>query len=247
MPKTEIQPVVQNQPRSILDIIAGAANDPTIDAGKMQALLSMQKEIMAIESEKSFNVSLAALQAEKPTVTKHGEVDYTTGKGRTRFKYERYEDIDAVVAPLMEKYGFSYVFIQTEQAGHYKGTLLHKDGHSTSGYWDAEPDKSGGKNDIQAGGSTWTYVRRYILKGLLNIVTIGEDDDAQSFSFINAVRVAELESKMAEFEIDTVAFCRQFGVESLSKIMASQFETVVRAINERNAKKAALKVKEIAQ
>ncbi len=107
-----------------------------------------------------------------------------------------------------------------------------------SGYFTASLDKTGNKNDLQAGGSTFSYMRRYVLKGLLNIVTIGEDDDANSFSYINAVQAAELESLLEKYEIDKEKFLKQFGVESLSKIMAPQFETVVRAINERNAKKA---------
>lgn len=232
------------QPCTILDVIATAANDASIDPAKMSALLEMQIKIMAIEREKAFNESLAALQGVMPTITKHGKVDFTTAKGRTHYDFERYEDIDAALRPLTKEYGFSYVFFQTEEPNKYKGTLLHKDGHSMSGYFNAEPDNSGGKNQIQAGGSTWSYMRRYIFKGLLNIVTIGEDDDAQSFSYINAVQTGELESLLEKFEINKEAFLKQFGVESVSKIAATHYETVVRAINERNAKKA-LKITEV--
>lgn len=227
------------QPRTILDVIATAANDPNIDPAKMSALLEMQIKILAIEREKAFNESLAKLQAEMPTVTKHGKVDFINKAGtRTKYNFERYEDIDAALRPLFTQYGFSYMFIQTEEPDHYKGMLIHRDGHSMSGYFNAAPDKSGGKNDIQAGGSTWSYIRRYILKGLLNIVTIGEDDDAQTFSYINGVQVKELEELLKKYDVNMELFLKQFGVESLSVIAAPQFETIVRALHERNAKKA---------
>ncbi len=230
------------QPRTILDVIATAANDASIDPVKMSALLEMQIKILAIEREKAFNESLAKLQGEMPAITKHGKAeDRDKFKG---FKYARYEDIDASLRPLLTKYGFGYIFIETEDKGRYKGTLLHKDGHSMSGYFEAAPDKTGSKNDVQAIGSARAYARRYIFVGLLNIVTIGEDDDAQSFSYINAVQVGEIEMLLTKFEIDKEKFLQQFGVESIAKIAAPQFETLVRAINERNAKKAQ-KIKEV--
>lgn len=238
MAKTTAIEKTQQEPASILSIIAAAANNPNIDPGKMSELLALQKDIMKIEAEKSFNVSLAELQAEMPPITKHGKVDFTTAKGRTNYAYERYEDIDSIIRPLTSKYGFSFSCIETEQPGRYMGTLLHKDGHSKCGYCTLPPDKTGNKNDIQAIGSANSYARRMILKGLLNIVTIGEDDDAQTFSYVTPVQAAELESLLEKYEIDKEKFLKQFGVESLNRIAAAQFETVVRAINERNAKKA---------
>jgi hypothetical protein len=236
--KENVLPVIQN-PRTILDVIGSAVADPNTDTAKMSELLVIYERILAIEREKVFNSSLATLQAEMPRIPKHGKVDYTTAKGRTNYAYERYEDIDVITRPLLTQHGFSYVFIQMEApSNRFKGTILHKDGHSMSGYFTAEPDKSGGKNDIQAGGSTWSYIRRYIFKGLLNIVTIGEDDDAQSFSYITTVQVAELKSLLEKYEINLELFLKQFGVESLSVIAASQFETIVRAIDKRNANKA---------
>lgn len=227
---------IQAAPRSVLDVIFQVANNPEIDAAKMGELLILQKEIMKIEAEKSFNVSLAALQAEMQPITKHG-------KGNNA-KYARYEDIDASLRPLLTKNGFSYIFVETENKGVYKGTLLHKDGHSMTGYFEAPPDTSGKKNDIQAIGSSRSYARRYIFVGLLNIVTVGEDDDAQTFSYITPVQVAEIEKRIVSDEIDREKFLKQVGVDSIEHIPATMFETVIRAINERAAKKA-LKEKEV--
>lgn len=226
------------EPRSILDVIAGVASDPSVSTEKMTALLVLQKEIMAMEAEKSFNVSLAALQAEMPPITKRGKVDFTTPKGRTNYAYERYEDIDAIIRPLTSKYGFSFSCIETEEPGRYMGTLLHKDGHSKSGFCTLPADKTGNKNDIQAIGSANSYARRMILKGLLNIVTIGEDDDAQTFSYITPVQVNQIVERIVSDEIDKERFLKQIGIDAIEHIPITMFESVIRAINERAAKKA---------
>lgn len=231
MAKTDaVQNFVQTEPRTVLDVVAAAAQDPNIDPAKMSALLDMQLRILEVEREKAFNLALAKLQGEMPTITKHGKAD--------RYKFARYEDIDAALRPLLTEHGFSYIFVETEEKGRYKGTLLHKDGHSMSGYFEAQPDKSGSKNDIQAIGSARSYARRFIFTGLLNIVTINEDDDAQSFSYINAVQVAEIEKMLTDFEVDTPRFLKQTGVDSIPHIPSKMFETVIRALNQRNAKKA---------
>lgn len=232
------QIVAQQEPTSILSIIAAAANNPNIDPGKMSELLALQKDIMKIEAEKSFNVSLAALQAEMPPITKRGKVDFTTPKGRTNYAYERYEDIDAIIRPLTSKYGFSFSCIETEEPGRYMGTLLHKDGHSKSGFCTLPADKTGNKNDIQAIGSANSYARRMILKGLLNIVTIGEDDDAQTFSYITPVQVSQIVERIVSDEIDKERFLKQIGIDAIEHIPITMFESVIRAINERAAKKA---------
>lgn len=229
------------QPNNVLSVIAEAANNPNIDAAKMREILDIQIRIMAIEAEKNFNKSLADLQAVKPTVTKHGKAIF---KDKLQYTFARYEDMDSALSPLLKEFGFSYSFIETEESGRYKGTLLHKDGHSQSGYCTVPPDTSGSKNSIQAVGSARSYAKKYIFEGLLNIVTIGEDDDAQTFSYITTVQASELESLLVKYEIDKEKFLKQFGVESIDKIMANNFETLIRAINERNAKK--MKVAEVA-
>jgi hypothetical protein len=52
-------------------------------------------------------------------------------------------------------------------AGHYEETKMI-----------GEPDQSGGKNNIQAKGSTMTYLQRYTLNTLLAIATEDDNDGA---------------------------------------------------------------------
>ena len=38
-------------------------------------------------------------------------------------------------------------------------------------------DTTGGKSEVQAAGSTNSYLRRYIACNIFNIVVVGDDDD----------------------------------------------------------------------
>jgi hypothetical protein len=55
-------------------------------------------------------------------------------------------------------------------------------------------DSSGGKNNIQGMGSSFSYGKRYTTTALLNIVTEGEDDDGArgGARFISEVQADEL-------------------------------------------------------
>jgi hypothetical protein len=41
----------------------------------------------------------------------------------------------------------------------------------------APPDTTGGKSDVQAVGSTNSFLRRYVACNIFNIVVVGDDDD----------------------------------------------------------------------
>ena len=57
--------------------------------------------------------------------------------------------------------------------------VSHLDGHSESTTMSASADKTGGKNEVQAIGSTVTYLQRYTLIGSLGITTADDDMDAR--------------------------------------------------------------------
>ena len=59
-----------------------------------------------------------------------------------------------------------------------RGRLKHlPTGHYEDSFMPAPPDTTGGKSDVQAVGSTNSFLRRYVLCNIFNIVVIGDDDD----------------------------------------------------------------------
>ena len=163
---------------AILSVIARAAADPSVDVTKMQALLDMQLRIMERTAEAQFNAAMSRLQPKLPRIVREGKASYGQGKGG--YAYARYEDIDHQIRPLLNAEGFALSFdsVWGEKLCTIIGKLSHAGGHSTAASIPLPLDTSGGKNGIQGMGSTLSYGKRYCVGMLLNIVTVGEDDDA---------------------------------------------------------------------
>jgi hypothetical protein len=59
-----------------------------------------------------------------------------------------------------------------------RGRLTHlPSGHYEDSFMPAPPDSTGGKSNVQAVGSTNSFLRRYIACNIFNIVVVGDDDD----------------------------------------------------------------------
>ena len=176
--RVEAGAVVPMQSEAFLSVIARAAADPSINVEKMQSLLDMQMRIMERQAEAAFNEAMARLQPKLPRIVREGKASYGQGKGG--YNYARYEDIDRMIRPLLNEEGFALSFdsVWNDKLCTIIGKLSHSGGHSTAASIPLPLDTSGGKNGIQGMGSTLSYGKRYCVGMLLNIVTVGEDDDA---------------------------------------------------------------------
>jgi len=165
------QVAVVSESSAVLAVIARAASDPTVDMDKLERLLDMQERIMNKQAETEFNSSLAAMQADIPSVAERG-----TGHN---IKYATLEDIVDVVRPIMNQYGFAVSFSveQSDKTITIIGELVHKCGHSKQTKMILPHETSGSKNAVQAIGSSVSYGKRYVLCAMLNIATRGEDDN----------------------------------------------------------------------
>lgn len=92
------------------------------------------------------------------------------------FKGSRYATLGAVtstVRPVLAKHGLSVLqFIETPEPG--RVTVRTRLAHASGEFVEASTTSSAGSN-IQHLGGAITYLRRYTLCGILNIV--GDDDD----------------------------------------------------------------------
>ena len=229
-------------PASMLQVIARAASDPRVDVDKMQALLQMQRELMADQARAEFNDAMARLQPRLPRIPKRGLVDRGTGKGK--FPYGKWEDIDELIRPLLNEEGFSLSFdTKARDDGMIivTGSLRHRSGHiETSSIGPLPPDPSGGKNPAQAIGSATQYGRRYSAINLLNLTFEGLDDDGQGGAtddFIDANSVSQIGVLLKETDSNVAKFLENFGVVEVGELRQSQYG---RAINLLLAKKRRL-------
>lgn len=155
------------------------ATDPNVDVTKLEKLIEMQERILRHQAKASFDAAFAEMQGDLPVINERGAI---LVNGELRSKYAKYEDIQAACRPVLQRHGFS-IRHRNEGLpdGRLKiiGILSHRDGHSEQDEFICPADKSGGKQDIQAIGSTRSYGMRYTTIALLNIETRGLDDDGR--------------------------------------------------------------------
>lgn len=169
--------LVQQQSDPMLKIIANASADPNVDITKMQALLDMRERLQDKESERAFYSAFATMQGKLPTITKSGEIKDRNGKVQSR--YARWEDINEAIKPILQEHGFVLSFKTTNGGADICGILAHSGGHREVSEIRLPADVGGAKNAVQAVGSSVSYGKRYMACALLNINSMGEDDDGQ--------------------------------------------------------------------
>lgn len=195
--------VVTEGPGALLSAIVSLAKDPGVDVAKLEALLGMQERMEARQADREFANAFGRLSADLPRVKKNGTIDLgvdkQTGQRRGQLPFAKWEDIDAVIRPLMVREGFTLSFDslpRTADGGGLivTGKLMHRDGHVRTASMPLALDTGPGRNNLQAMGSTLSYGKRYCAEMLLNIVREGEDDDGKlgGTKFITPEQVSEL-------------------------------------------------------
>ena len=152
------------------------------DVVVLEKLMGLQERYEANKARKAFDDAISAFKAEVPSIAKDRLVDFTTNRGRTRYRYEDLATIAEAVDKPLSKVGLSYRWrtVSTSPTSVTVTCIVsHRDGYSEENSLSAGPDASGNKNSIQALGSAVTYLQRYTLKAALGL-TASEDDDGQA-------------------------------------------------------------------
>jgi len=231
--------VPTHEPATIIDAIARAAADPSVDVNKLERLLAIQQQIMADQRRTSFMAALARLQEKMPQIAKSGVI--TDRDGRERNKFAKIEDIDRVIRPMCAAEGFSFSF-DSKPAGkdiEYTCTMSHRDGHSETKALALPVDAGAGRNAVQSIGSTTSYARRYLLGMHLNLVTRDEDDDgnAQGSEPITAEQAAHLRTELAAVGGNEARFLNWLATESFETVRAANYQRALRSIDEKRRQK----------
>lgn len=149
-----------------------------MDLETIKELRALQKDFEADEARKAFNQALADAKAEIPVILKNREVDFTSAKGRTNYRYEDLAEIARTIDPILSKHGLSYRFRTHSIVNGVEVTcvLFHRLGHSEENTLPAPRDESGNKNAIQALSSSITYLQRTTLKASIGLAASTDDD-----------------------------------------------------------------------
>ena len=232
----------------LLAIISRAASDPRVDMDKFERLLAMQEKLELAQERREFNAAMASAKAEIGPVLKNREVDFTSPKGRTNYRYEDFAEVARTVDGPLSKHGLSYRFRATQEG---KGgdadprrvrvtCIVSRGGYSEETELVAFEDHSGNKNSIQAIASTATYLQRATLKLALGLAA-GADDDSRAGgktapSAISDDQAAEIEALIDETNSETTGMLAYVGAKSIVDMTEAQFLKAKAAMLKKRAK-----------
>jgi len=175
--EVSVQPLAPPVTIGVDPVVSVLMQRPAISAEEVRDMLSAQREYRADMARQEFDQAFAALSVDLPRViAKDKGVSYGSGNA---YKYATLATILSEVKPVLAQYGFT-VRWQTQVEGQSISVtceLRHRSGHIETNSLSGPPDSKGGKSQIQAIGSTVSYLSRYTLIASLGITT-GDMPDA---------------------------------------------------------------------
>jgi hypothetical protein len=235
-----------DSPSTLLALIERVALDPHADVEKLESVTALYERFKAREAELSFNTAkcrilkkLAGLK-----IVRNRSVQYEIESGKAQrgtaeaFKYAPLEEIDRHLRPLLAEEGMDLSFSAEPREGGdiiIRGRLKYlPSGHYEDSLMPAPPDTTGGKSNVQAVGSTNSFLRRYIICNMFNIVVVGDDDDgtggtidkAQTKTILDLMKKAKVGPKFLKY------------VKAPSVEQAGSLEAAIATIAARDYRKA---------
>lgn len=192
--------------REVMSFIDRALTDPNVNVEKMRALLDMQREVRAENAQALFSEAMFRVQSKLKPMVRSKRINLIDKAGVDKGSYNILpaEDIDEVLRPLLEENGLWEVFTTEPRAdgnglvGHLE--LVHTAGHYRKVSMPLPLDTGAGRNNLQAYGSTVTYLRRYLREMMFTIIRRNADDDGQAAGqrFITQAEADELRAMAKE-------------------------------------------------
>ena len=230
--------------------------DPSIPIDRLEQMLAMKermedrardqlRENREYEAKTAYFKAMSECQKELPVVIK------TKTNKHTNSTYADLAAIEDQAMPVIYAHGFGVSF----QPDGYNDLgelrinweISHSGGYVRNGTGAIPVDGAGAKGGVnktgtQAFGSTATYGRRYLLCMLFNIST-GDDRDGNAGrepdrTVISEDQLRHLRRLLEETDTDTAKFCEFGKIEALPDMLAVDFDTAVRLLEQKKAKMA---------
>jgi hypothetical protein len=224
--------VTQTTPAHLLNI----AIEKGADLDKLEKLMDLQMRWEQNNARKAYHEAMAQFKSNPPEIEKDKKVAY----GNTKYNHASLSNVTAKINSELSKYGLSasWTTTQTDKGVTVTCKISHVMGHSEETSLTAGLDKSGAKNDIQALGSTISYLERYTILALTGLATSEMDDDGQgTIEYITDKQKSTILDFINAKEIDETKFCEFMGVESVDKILESYYNKAIAALKSAKGKK----------
>ena len=219
-----LKPPLSGAPEPLFAIIERAARDPTVDIEKFKELMAMRERLEDRRAKQAFDNALALAKGEIGPIIKNREVDFTSARGRTHYRYEDFAAVAAAVDPVLARHGLSYRFRSDQQGPKLRLTcrVSHHDGYGDDTTLEANNDSLGNKNDIQALGSAATYLQRYTLKLALGLAAATDTDAKTEDPPADIDAVAQVQQLITDTGADLAKFLEWCGAPDIASLTAAQ-------------------------
>lgn len=210
-----------------------AAVSSNSDLDKVEKLMILQERWEANQARKAYHKAMADFKANPPKIEKDKKVGYSTEKGKVGYSHASLGNVTEKISKELSKYGLSASW-STHQNGSISVTckITHVLGHSEETSLSASADKSGSKNDIQAIGSTVTYLERYTLLALTGLATYEQDNDGKTTTEkISEKQLSTLLDLLNARELSEKKLIEYLKIEKLEDLNASDYMKAISAIN----------------
>jgi hypothetical protein len=165
-PQPQTSALAVEAPRAVAASVTPAdllrhALDSGADLDRLEKLMDLQDRWEANEARKAFADAMADFKLDPPKVFKDKHVSF----GTTEYDHATLGNANEIIISALAKHGFSHRWVTTQRDGQVivECLITHRKGHSQSNVLQSDPDKSGGKNAIQAIISARSYLERHTL------------------------------------------------------------------------------------
>jgi hypothetical protein len=211
-----------------------------MDLEKIKQMMDLQERWEANEARKAYTQAMSDFKKNPPEIEKDSHVEYRTDKGITKYNHESLGNVMEKINIPLGECGLSAAWTteQNEKGVSVTCKITHVLGHFETTTLTAAHDSSGGKNAIQALGSTIKYLQRYTVLGLLGLASREQDDDAATpVEFISDAQLGTILDFINEKGIDQAKFLLYMGAESPGKIIATDYDKAIAALKLAKGKK----------
>ncbi len=194
------------------------------DLDKLEKLLELQIRYEENEAKKAYHEAMAKFKETPPEIEKDRHVKYL----KVDYRHASLANVTKKINIALGEYGLSATWQTAQNNGNITITCIitHKLGHSESTSLTAAPDTSGSKNDIQAIGSTVSYLQRYTILALTGLATSDMDDNGKTSEaeYIDEKQHAQIVKLIKSKGVDVTLFLAYMKVKKVEDILASGFK-----------------------
>lgn len=249
---TQLATVEQAQAREVTAVattpaaLLSIAVSQGADLAKLEKLMDLQERWEKNEARKAYVAAMSAFKANPPEIVKDKHVSFQTSKGKTEYDHSSIGHVVEAITKSLGEHGLSHRWDMEQQDGgriKVSCVMTHVLGHSESTSLLAGADDSGGKNNIQAIGSTITYLQRYTLLAATGLASKDqeEDDDGRGTEQITRIdesQLANLRALIEETKASEAKVCAYFKIDKLTDLNVAALPDAVRLLEDRRKQPA---------